>query len=91
MSEWEAVDYHNSNEIRCIRKDGKPIADVYNHFKNVEYNAQLIATAPELLDVAKDFKKYLNEFLECGQLNQAMYDNVEKVIAKVERRSNEKR
>ncbi|MFW5962302.1 MAG: hypothetical protein ACOCQR_01685 [bacterium] len=67
MDKWEAVDYHNSSEVRCIRSNGKPIADVYNHFGNVEENARLIAAAPRLL---KELKKYCNNCKEEAKLQK---------------------
>ncbi|MFW6025701.1 MAG: hypothetical protein ACOCRX_05100 [Candidatus Woesearchaeota archaeon] len=53
--------------------------------KNVALRVEnLIKTAPELLDLAKDFKNYLNEFIDCDQLNQLLYEKVEEIIAKAE-------
>ena len=85
---WKLIsNFKNESEnyVDFYDNRGVKFASIYCEQKeDSKIRANLFQTAPELLDLVKNFKEYLNGFIGCDQLNQVLYEKVEEVIANVE-------
>lgn len=71
-----------SNGTTQIKKDKRLICEVYHNFEinnddESEYNAKLIASAPDLLEALQEVRKHMNAYIP-----EKVFDLVDKAIEK---------